>query len=418
MDRHDGMDRHDKVGRRDVLKRLGYGAAGAAVTLGLAGDRLAAAEALTSSGGGRPAELPDFHGPHQAGIFTPAQRAAVFAAFDVTAASAAELRDLFRTLTERARGLTSGGQPAPTGLSDPPSDNGVLGPQAPADRLTVTVALGASLFDDRFGLADRRPAKLTAMPAFPNDALEPDRCHGDLLLQLCADNTDAVHHALRDLARYTRGAMQPRYRVAGFISPPRPDGAPRNLMGFKDGTSQPPPGEAPNLVWVAPGGDEPAWTAGGTYQVLRLIRMLTEFWDRVGLKEQEMIIGRRRDSGAPLDGRHETDVPDYERDPAGALVPLDAHIRLANPRTAETAGSRILRRPYNYDDGMVPGGDLDAGLLFCAYQQDLRRGFEAVQNRLAEDPLNDYIRPFGGGYFFALPGVTSEQDWYGRGLLG
>jgi deferrochelatase/peroxidase EfeB len=386
------------VNRRDVLKRLTVGAVAVAALPGTQVDKKA--------------DTPSFHGPHQAGIFTPSQRSAVFAAFDVVG----PLRPTLQTLTARARFLTTGGEPPAGPITAPPADNGVLGPAVPADRLTITVSVGASLFDGRFGLAARRPLTLTTMGVFPGDALDPACCHGDLLLQICADNPDTVHHALRDIARATRGSLLLRYRRAGFLPPPRPAGTPRNLLGFKDGTSNPVEAEGAALIWAGAG--EPDWAAGGSYQVLRFIRMHTEFWDRVSLAEQEAIIGRRRDSGAPLDGVRELDKPDYERDPSGVVIPLDAHIRLANPRTAETANSRILRRPYNYDDGMVPGGDLDAGLIFCAYQQDLRRGFEAVQKRLADDPLNDYIRPFGGGYFFALPGVTSKEDWYGRALLG
>lgn len=104
-----------------------------------------------------------FHGRHQAGIRTGAQRATAFVSFDTTADGRAELADLSRTLTDRARFLTAGGTPDSPGITAPPPDSGTLGPQVPADRLTVTVGVGASLFDDRYGLAARTPYALTTM---------------------------------------------------------------------------------------------------------------------------------------------------------------------------------------------------------------------------------------------------------------
>ncbi|GAB3581778.1 iron uptake transporter deferrochelatase/peroxidase subunit [Calidifontibacter terrae] len=397
---------------RRALLRGGALSAGAAALTGTGVLGLAAADGATN-----PPQAPvAFHGAHQAGVLEAPQLASTFLALDVTAANRADLSALLHTLTDRARFLTAGGTPPQLGIAGPPSDSGILGPVVPGDGLTVTVGVGSTLFDDRFGLAGRKPLRLRPMDTFPDDDLDPARCGGDLVVQLAAPHRDTIVHAMRDLLRHTRGALQVRWRIDGFSNPPRPTGAPRNLLGFHDGISNPAAREADTLVW-ANGGGEPAWTTGGSYQVVRVIRMLVEFWDRVTISEQERIIGRRRDSGAPLSGSKLSDTPDYADDPKGQAIPLDAHIRRANPRTAQTAHERILRRAYNYDLGVDDNGNLDMGLIFTCFQRDLDRQFVATQKRLAGEQLADYISPVGGGYFFTLPGVTSTSDYYGRALL-
>jgi deferrochelatase/peroxidase EfeB len=409
--------------RRAFLRGTAGAGAGLAVTGALSGAATGgsanggsanggSANGGSANGGEAGGGTVAFHGARQAGIVTPAQPQATVLACDVLAADSAGLRDLLQTITDRARALTVGGTPPDTGIAAPPIDSGVLGPDLPSDRLTITVGVGSSLFDGRFGLAAKRPAGLTPMPVFEDDHLDPAQTHGDLSVQICADNRDAVGHAVRDIAKATRGGLAVRWRVDGFKSPPRPSGTPRNLLGFKDGTSNLPTTDG-QLIWVPDG-----WAANGSYQVIRKIRMLVEFWDRISVEEQENLVGRRRDSGAPMDGNAETDAPRFSADPTGAATPLTSHIRLANPRTPESAASRILRRPYNFDNGMDLVGNLDMGLLFIAYQANTQAQFEAVQRRLAGEPLVDYIEPVGGGYFLALPGVRDASDYLGRPMFG
>ena len=216
---------------------------------------------------------------------------------------------------------------------------------------------------------------------------------------------------------HRRASWQLRWKIDGFASPPRPSGTGRNLLGFKDGTANPTGTDASNLVWV----DDPAepyWARNGSYLVVRLIRMLLPSWDGVSIYKQQRIFGRYRDSGAPLDGTGEFDAPNYQVDPQGKVIPLDAHMRLANPNTPQTDNQRLIRRSYNYDLGMDDNGDLQVGHIFIAYQQDVERQFATVQQRLIDEPLANFVQPFGGGYFFTLPGVRNDSDWYGRTMLG
>lgn len=366
-----------------------------------------------------------FYGAHQAGIVTPQQASMMLVAFDVLASDKADLERLFRLLTDRFAFLTQGGPaPAVTNPQLPPMDSGILGADIAPDNLTMTLSVGTSLFDERFGLSKHKPAQLQTMTRFPNDSLDAEQCHGDLLLQICANTQDTVIHALRDIIKRTPDLLAVRWRRDGFIADhaARSNGkeTPINLLGFKDGTANPDthnPALMNQLLWVTDEQQEPAWTRGGSYQAVRIIRFHVEMWDRTPLGEQQNIFGREKLSGAPLGMKNEHDVPDYSKDPDGDLIALDAHIRLANPRTPQTDSSLMLRRGYSYSSGITGSGQLDMGLLFVCYQHDLTKGFITVQQRLNGEALEEYIRPIGGGYFFALPGVADKNHYLGQPLL-
>mgnify|MGYP002720017293 CR=1 FL=1 len=96
---------------------------------------------------------------------TPAQKYSEVVALDVQFTEKSRLEKLLRTMTERARILTSGGATAADGIACPAGDSGELGPQLPTDSLSITLAVGNSLFDDRFGLKPHKPAHLSSMQA-------------------------------------------------------------------------------------------------------------------------------------------------------------------------------------------------------------------------------------------------------------
>jgi deferrochelatase/peroxidase EfeB len=408
-------------GRRALFQ--GAALAGGAALIGTLSSQAARAE--TPAEPIDPAlETVPFYGKRQSGITNPIPAAGLVASFNVLATNRNELSQLFQILTERFAFLTQGGPAASADPAFPAPDSGLMGPVVTPNKLTATLAVGASLFDGRFGLEPVKPRQLVTMTAFPNDRLDSDWCHGDLLMQFCSDSAEVNLHAMRDIIKNTPSLLMVRWKQDGFLpqSAIRAAGklTPRNMLGFKDGTANldaTDGGLMDKIVWVQRDGKEPAWAVDGTYQVVRIIRNLVEQWDRTPLADQQSMIGRHKMSGAPLTGTNEHDIPAFASDPKGKTIPLDAHIRLANPRTPETQANLILRRPYNYSRGANKAGQLDMGLLFNCFQADLEAGFITVQKRLNGESLEEYIKPTGGGYYFVLPGVANASQHLGQTML-
>nr|BFE57941.1 Dyp-type peroxidase [Dactylosporangium thailandense] len=394
-----------RVPRRALL-------AGGALTLAGAG-----AAALVTTTGPEPStvdfggQVVPFHGPHQAGIETPAQAHAAFVALDLKPGTGrAALARLMRLLTDDAARLTRG---------TPPLADGQPELAAVPARLTVTFGFGPGLFDAA-GLVAQRPESLRPLPAFGIDRLRPQWCGGDLLLQICADDPVTVAHAQRMLVKDARAFASVRWVQRGFrrARGMQDDGVTqRNVLGQVDGTANPEPGTDvfAGAVWTDEG---PAWLrGGGTTLVLRRIRAELETWDAADTVGKEFAVGRRLADGAPLTGRHEHDPLDLGAKNAIGFPVISEFSHAARAHVLSDR-QRIFRRPYNYDEPPAADGTADAGLVFASFQRDIARQFLPIQRNLAEaDLLNEWITPIGSAVF-AIPPGCEEGDWIGQTLLG
>ncbi|MEV0526799.1 iron uptake transporter deferrochelatase/peroxidase subunit [Streptomyces sp. NPDC050439] len=403
------------ISRRRLLGTAGatglaLGAAGGAAGYAAApSDTPEKAASLTSLG----ADTVMFHGKHQPGITTPVQSRGHLVAFDLTAgAGRKEAAALLRRWSVTAERLMAGKAPAG-------EDTDVARDAGPSS-LTVTFGFGHSFFG-RTGLEKQRPSALDPLPDFSSDHLDKARSDGDLWVQIGANDPLVAFHALRALQKEAGEAARVRWQMNGFNRSPGATAQPmttRNLMGQIDGTNNPKPSEDDfdRRIYVPATGD-PSWMAGGSYVVVRRIRMLLDDWEKLGVKDQEAVIGRHKSDGSPLTGGTETTEPKLEK--AGAdgkyVIALNAHARITRPD--QNGGSAMLRRPFSYHDGFDKGGEPDAGLLFVCWQADPLRGFVPVQRKLDRgDALSEFIRHEASG-LFAVPGGAAKGEYVGQRLL-
>ncbi|WP_043911200.1 Dyp-type peroxidase [Kitasatospora griseola] len=355
-----------RIGRRALLS------AGAVLA---AGAGAATATAFGRNPGPAPAAAPPapipHHGARQSGLTYRQLPATRLLALDLPASAD----------REALRGLLAGLDKVLAAASD----GSLADPRLAAAPISSLVAIGPAL---AARLKLDAPVELAELPAFPGDRLDEKRGGGDLLLQVSAEQpwtTGVLTEHLLASAKPTGATL--RWSQAGLL-PPVPDGeTPRNLFGFKDGSANPDPAD-PGL-----------WHSDGTILVYRRIRMDSAAFTALPTDRQELAMGRRLASGAPLTGTAEHDDPDiYIKHPDGSyVIPADAHVRLSSPRL--DGGARMLRRGYSYDD--APD---DRGLLFCAFMRDPAL-FTRVQNRLAgNDALNPFLTHNASAVAWVLPG--------------
>ncbi len=307
---------------------------------------------------------PSIFGTHQPGVATPRLEHLALAAYDVPAADLREALTAWSAAAEAAM-------------------------RAEPGALTVTIGLGLGAFEGERAAA--RPRALRELPPFPGDALDPALCGGDVCVQVCARDAAAAAAALPV-------GTKPRLLQHGRLHDFHPERSPRDPLGFRDGTNNlRRPRDHDRHVWIASG--DRTWMLGGTMLVYRRIEVDLERWRALDLAEQERVVGRHRDSGAPLGMRREFDAMRAERFPAGA------HAREAAPSVNRVPP--MLRRSYAFD----------GGLLFLAFMRDPRRQFVPVQRRLAEhDALTPFLRHTGSAVF-AIPPGASPGGFVGDGLF-
>jgi porphyrinogen peroxidase len=157
----------------------------------------------------------------------------------------------------------------------------------------------------------------------------------------------------------------------------------RDLMGFIDGTKNPPLLEAPLAALVPPG--EPG--AGGSHViVMRWIHDLARF-ERLPQTEQERVFGRTKIDSVEM---------------ADDLKPTTAHIARVEIEDERGDELQIYRRS-------VPYGTLaEHGLYFVAFSADRER-YDRMLARIfgladgQRDRLTDFSRPVTGAFYFAPP---------------
>lgn len=359
---------------------------------------------------------------YPSGIVDASQRYCNFVMFDMKEGTTkTDLQLLLARWTAAIATMQSGktlGQIRPDfSTSSVPKDMGECADLDPCS-LTITVGFGPSLFDSRFGLESFKPEHeyFKEWERITNERLIGDLTTGsDIAMQICSDDRQVNFHAVHSLARIARGKAKIKFMQDGFLpirqSTKQP--TPRDLFGFRDGTTNPTEdAEFEEFLWVKD--TKQAWLKNGSFMCYGRTIADVETWESDRISDQERLVGRRKDTGAPLsnpDG-DEFDIPDLNAKDADGnyLIDPNSHVAITSD---QRLGFKVLRRSYNYWTGLNDHGDQNAGFLNCVFVNDPYRYWLLRDDMGRYDRLNEYYYDDYRGVY-AVPHAPATGTYLGQ----
>jgi deferrochelatase/peroxidase EfeB len=316
----------------------------------------------------------------------------------------------------------------------------------PPAELTCLLGFGARLFEHESKLPPHagKPAELNYLGRGSNGpfaSLHWDAVvragEADLALQFIAENEVTVNRAVAEVYHLMLVDRLQLEFVASYGGFNRFKDDGRSWLNFHDGTSNLAPDQRLAAVEVTEGG--PAWMTGGTYMVFLRLALDLETWWKLPRAEQEILVGRDKLSGCPLEGVKDNRVPvpargcpltgerlerAEDKEPPETRDPLLAvsHIYRANLTRLPPSdrSNRIFRQGYEFMESPADG-QLLFGLNFVSFQRALARFTEILTKdgwlkqvnfagHAAPKPLV-LARVIAGGYY-AIPRKSDPSDLF------
>lgn len=326
-------------------------------------------------------------------------------------------------------------------LQPRPSDR-PLDPVASGE-LTCLLGFGTRLFA-RYPMMTR-PEDLSPLghQPFPSLPWVPpaDRRTGeaDLALQFIAQTDLAVDRAAVEVWMFIESRSLPLEIVTLYGGFNRDDA--RGWLGFHDGLNNIESTQRPAAIVAAD--QPPAWMHGGTYMGFLRLALDLAAWRRLPRERQEIIVGRDKLTGCPLEkidpplrpviapgcpvvGTMRATTARYVNPPPPPVrqsLLRESHIHRANPNRdvpGRRESNRIFRQGYEFVEALGDG-HLRLGVNFVSFQShlthltnilrtpgwlgDVNFGGPAYQQPGGPDPIH-MVTVIAGGYYAVPPKAT------------
>ncbi|WP_299443002.1 Dyp-type peroxidase [uncultured Aquimarina sp.] len=290
----------------------------------------------------------------------------------------------------------------------------------PASGLTCTIGYGKNIFD-KFSLLKDAPQGLLS-----NGKLRSPKASGggkilrgsglsyaenvtknnateDIMVQFTANSVLAVNRAIvYSINEMNKEEYDSISSVSKFYTGFHREDS-RSWIGFHDGISNLKSGsERKDVVSIKPGISQDGWVENGTYMFFLRINVDIEKWNTIPLDKQELLVGRKKGSGCPID-KIENGKPHVEngcplsgsssivdRDSNGEIINNDffeppittdetvkvSHVQRANQHrgpVSDRNSLRIFRQGYEFLEANEKSPGYSAGLNFISFQDTPER---------------------------------------------